>query len=132
MADTMIDAAELTEFGRRIAMAQTRAATKVAKAVKKGAQNVKDSIQRDVSESSNAAIRRISVGYEMGTTGTTIYADVSPREGGASELANIAFFGTAKGGGTHEFYGHAERELPALAEYVGDAGVDAIREVAGI
>lgn len=133
MADSVtIDASELTEFGRRIAAAGVRAGVKVAKTVKKGAQNVKEAVEQDVGGSSNKGIAGIRVGYELGTAGTAIHADIAPRTGGASELANIAFFGTAKGGGTHRFYEHAEQELPVLADYVADAGVDAVREVTGL
>ena len=124
MSDVTVDASELTAFGRRVAAAHAMASVKVAQAVKKGAQNVKEGVISDLQTSSNYAISRIGIGYEMGSTGTTIYADVSPRDGGASDLANIAFFGTAKGGGTHWFYQFAEQELPTLAEYVGDAADD--------
>ncbi|RSX53941.1 hypothetical protein D2E25_0247 [Bifidobacterium goeldii] len=127
-----IDASELTEFGRHIALAAVHANVKIAKSVKKGAQNVKESVQEDLARSSNSALQRISIGYDMGSIGTQIYADISPREGGASALANIAFFGTAKGGGTHQFYEHAEAEVPVLADYVADAGVEAIGEVIGL
>ena len=132
MSDVTIDASELTAFGRRVAAAHAKASIAVAKAVKKGAQNVKEGITSDLQTSSNYAISRIGIGYEMGSTGTTIYADVSPRDGGASDLANIAFFGTAKGGGTHDFYEHAETELPTLAEYVGDAADDMLIGAIGL
>ena len=131
MSDITIDASELTAFGRRVAAAHAMASVKVAQAVKKGAQNVKEGVISDLQTSSNYAISRIGIGYEMGT-GTTIYADVSPRDGGASDLANIAFFGTAKGGGTHDFYEHAETELPTLAEYVGDAADDMLIGAIGL
>lgn len=132
MSDVTIDASELTAFGRRVAAAHAMASVKVAQAVKKGAQNVKESILEDIAGSGNAGIRKVRVAYEMGSTGTTVYADVSPREGEASELANIAFFGTAKGGGTHDFYEHAETELPPLAEYVGDAADDMLMGAIGL
>lgn len=132
MGEPVWDASELTEFGRRVAAAHAKASVEVAKAVKKGAQNVKDAIRKDVASSGNAAIRRVAVGYELGTTGSSVYADVSPREGGASSLANIAFFGTARGGGTHRFYEHAEEELPALAEYVGQAADDMLIGALGL
>lgn len=132
MDDLIVDAGELTEFGRRIRLAGARAGVKIAKSVRKGAQNVKTAIEEDVGGSSNKGVSRIRVGYELGTTGTTVFADIAPRDGGASNLANIAFFGTAKGGGTHRFYEHAEQELPVLADYVADAGVDAIGEAIGL
>ena len=87
MSDITIDASELTAFGRRVAAAHAMASVKVAQAVKKGAQNVKEGVISDLQTSSNYAISRIGIGYEMGSTGTTIYADVSPRDGGASDLA---------------------------------------------
>ena len=129
MSDITIDASELTAFGRRVAAAHAMASVKVAQAVKKGAQNVKEGVISDLQTSSNYAISRIGIGYEMGST---IYADVSPRDGGASDLANIAFFGTAKGGGTHWFYQFAEQELPTLAEYVGDAADDMLIGAIGL
>lgn len=126
MSALTIDASELTELGRRMALAQTVVRPKLAATVKKAAQNVKTAIEEDVQSSSNAGLRKIGIGYETGRDATGEYADVSPREGGASSLANIAFFGTDRGGGTHEFYGHAEEELPTLADYVADAAGDAL------
>ena len=58
-----------------------------------------------------------------GSAGTHFRRD-RPTKGGAGSLANIAFFGTAKGGGTHRFYEHGEEELPKLAEYVARAAVE--------
>lgn len=126
MSALTIDASELTELGRRMALAQAVVRPKLAATVKKAAQNVKTAIQEDVGASSNAGLRQVRIGYETGSTGTVEYADVSPREGGSSNLANIAFFGTARGGGTHEFYGHAEDELPTFSDYVADAAGDAL------
>lgn len=126
MSALTIDASELTALGRRMALAQTVVRPKLAATVKKAAQNVKTAIESDVGASSNAGLRQVRIGYETGSTGTVEYADVSPREGGSSNLANIAFFGTARGGGTHRFYEHAEDELPTLADYVGDAAGDAL------
>lgn len=126
MSALTIDASELSALGRRMALADTVAHAKLAATVKKAAQNVKTAIESDVGASSNAGLRQVRIGYETGSTGTVEYADVSPREGGSSNLANIAFFGTARGGGTHRFYEHAEDELPTLADYVGDAAGDAL------
>ena len=126
MSALTIDASELSELGRRMALAQAVVKPQLASTVKKAAQNVKTAIESDVGASSNAGLRQVRIGYETGSTGTVEYADVSPREGGSSNLANIAFFGTARGGGTHQFYEHAEDELPTLADYVADAAGDAL------
>ena len=126
MSALTIDASELTELGRRMALAQAVVRPKLAATVKKAAQNVKTAIESDVGASSNAGLRQVRIGYETSSTGTVEYADVSPREGGSSNLANISFFGTARGGGTHRFYEHAEDELPTLADYVADSAGDAL------
>ena len=98
-----VDASQLKAFGTTLAGGATVRRALVSAAVKKGAQNVKESIEGDLKTSRNAAFRRIGIHYTMQTVGATgIAADISP----------------TKGGGTHSFYEHAEDELPALAEQV--------------
>ena len=126
MSDVTVDASELTAFGRRVASAHAKASIAVAKAVKKGAQNVKTSIRDDLNGSGNAAFRRIPITYTVSEGAGRITAEIGPTKGGAGSLANIAFFGTARGGGTHRFYEHGEEELPKLAEYVARAAVEVV------
>ena len=113
-----IDVSEVTALAGRLAEAPLRKQTLVAAAVKKGAQNIKTAIREDLGSSGNRAFRRIPIRYDLTTSGTTVEADIGPTDEGAGNLANLAFFGTARGGGTHEFYGHGEDELDATAEYV--------------
>lgn len=133
MTGITFDASELTALGCRMARADAVAHTALAATVKKAAQNVKDATQADISSSGNGGIRVVRIKYETGREGNVEYADVGPedtgrtkRKGTGPSVAAIAFFGTAKGGGHHEFYGHAEDELPTLADYVGDAAGDAL------
>lgn len=127
MTATSIDASELAAYGRGLAMNTVKARALVSAAVAKGALNVKNAIQEDVKSSSNPAFRRIGITYELDSNTDGITADIMPREGGASSLANIAFFGTARGGGGHRFYEHADDEMPNLTKYVADAGVEALK-----
>ena len=91
-----------------------------------GEWNVKNSIRDDLKGSGNKAFRRIPITYTVSETPGRITAEIGPTKGGAGSLANIAFFGTAKGGGTHRFYEHGEEELPKLAEYVARAAVEVV------
>ncbi|PLS25967.1 hypothetical protein [Bifidobacterium parmae] len=116
-----IDASQVTAFAARLSKAVGRNHVLVAAAVKRGAQNIKTAVQADVRGSSNRGISRIPIAYEMKEAGTTVEADIAPVSGGAGSLANIAFFGTAKGGGTHRFYEHGEAELETTARYVKEA-----------
>ena len=122
-----IDTSELTALGAELLGGTAKRRAFVSAAVKKGAQNVKDNITADLDTSTYSQFKRIHIGYELQTVGMSgIAADISPDKGGAGGLTNIAFFGTSKGGGTHQFYEHAETELPNLAEYVEKAGTEAL------
>lgn len=109
-----VDTSEVREFAAKLAAAPEKKRRRVAMIVKKGAQNVKNETRADLTSSGNAAFRRIPIAYEMHERGSMVEADVAPTDGGAGDLANLAFFGTAKGGGTHVFYQHARREFPNL------------------
>lgn len=117
----MIDVSQVTALAQKLAAAPLKKRALVAAAIKKGAQNIKEAVTDDLQGSSNGAIARIPIAYEMKDMGVMVEADIGPREGGAGELANIAFFGTSKGGGTHDFYQHGEDELDATAKYVAKA-----------
>ena len=119
-----VDASQLKAFGTTLAGGATVRRALVSAAVKKGAQNVKNSIRDDLKGSGNKAFRSIPITYTMIETPGRISAEIGPTKGGTGSLANIAFFGTAKGGGTHRFYEHGEEELPKLAEYVARAAVE--------
>ena len=116
-----IDVGQVNELAERLATVAARKHVLVAAAVKHGAQNIKDSVQSDLQSSGNHAIRRIGIAYEMKEKGTVIEVDIGPRKGGASDLANIAFFGTSRGGGHHRFYEHGKDELEPTAKYVREA-----------
>lgn len=123
---SLFDASELTAFGDRLLAKGAARRAAITMAVKKGAQNVKNDLREDLSGSGNKAFRRIPITYEVKATPGRITAEIGPSKGGAGSLANIAFFGTAKGGGTHEFYEHGEAELPKLAEHVAKAAVEVV------
>lgn len=116
-----IDVGQVNELAERLATVAARKHGMVAAAVKHGAQNIKEGVQSDLQSSGNRAIRRIGIAYEMKEKGTVIEADIGPRKGGASDLANIAFFGTSRGGGHHRFYEHGVDELEPTAKYVREA-----------
>lgn len=123
----LFDASRLTAFGDALLAKGVARRALISASVKKGAQNVKNSIRDDLNGSGNAAFRRIPITYTVSEDAGRITAEIGPTKGGAGSLANIAFFGTARGGGTHRFYEHGEEELPKLAEYVASAAVAAAR-----
>lgn len=135
MTGITFDASELTELGRRLAKAEAVSHLALAASVKKGAQKIKEATQTDISSSGNRGIRQVRIRYETGQDGRNVeYADIGPEDTGRTKkkstgpsVAAIAFYGTARGGGTHqEPYKYAADELPTLADYVGDAAGDAL------
>lgn len=116
-----IDVSQVEDLAKTLAAVPLRNQTLVAAAVKHGAQNIKQSVSEDLQSSSNHAIRRIRIRYDMKERGPVVEADIGPEQGGASSLANIAFFGTSRGGGSHRFYEHGEDELEPTARYVREA-----------
>lgn len=120
----LFDASQLTTFGDVLLAKGVARRALIFASVKKGAQNVKNSIRDDLKGSGNKAFRSIPVTYTVRETPGRITAEIGSTKGGAGSLANIAFFGTARGGGTHRFYEHGEEELPKLAEYVARAAVE--------
>ena len=110
----IVDTSEVKAFAAKLQAAPERKRRRVSMIVKKAAQNVKTDTRADLTSSGNAAFRHIPISYEMQDRGSVVEADVAPDDGGAGNLANLAFFGTAKGGGTHDFYQHARTEFPNL------------------
>lgn len=116
-----IDISQVKDLSKALAAVPLRNQTLVAAAVKHGAQNIKESVSEDLQSSSNHAFRRIRIHYDMQERGPVVEADIGPEQGGASSLANLAFFGTSRGGGHHRFYEHGADELEPTARYVREA-----------
>ena len=116
-----IDVSQVKDLAKGLAAVPLRSQALVAAAVKHGAQNIKQSVSEDLQSSRNHAIRRIRIHYDMQERGPVVEADIGPEQGGASSLANLAFFGTSRGGGSHRFYEHGEDELEPTARYVREA-----------
>lgn len=117
----IVDTSEVTAFAAKLQATPERKQRKITMIVKKAAQNVKTDTRADLQSSSNRGIRRVQIAYEMKREGVVVEADVAPIDTGATKkkstppsVAAIAFFGTARGGGTHDFYKHARREFPNL------------------
>mgnify|MGYP000116914749 CR=1 FL=1 len=93
----LFDASQLTTFGDVLLAKGVARRALISASVKKGAQNVKNSIRDDLKGSGNKAFRSIPITYTVSETPGRITAEIGPTKGGAGSLANIAFFGTARG-----------------------------------
>ena len=113
-----IDKADLSRWVTKCESANAASHAKIVAAINHGALNVKNAIREDVKTSKFKQFRRISTRYEMKDHGTVIEAAIHPTDTGPSDLSNLAFFGTSKGGGTHKFYEHGVDEWETTSNYV--------------
>lgn len=118
----MSDASQVVAFASKLKLAPSKKRVKVLATTKKAAVNIKKSVQADLRGSSNPGIRSIPIEFDepflSAPMQVTVEIGPSVKAGG---LANIAFFGTSKGGGTHRFYEHVEDELDTWKRYMTEA-----------
>lgn len=118
----MSDVSQLRAFAARLSMASSAIDPKIVATTNKAAMNIKKAVMADLHGSSSPGMRRIPIEYSqtfLRAPGEyTVQVGPSAKVGG---LANIAFFGTSRGGGSHKFYEHADAEAPNWAKYVGEA-----------
>lgn len=104
MAQVLIDASEVATFAADLTGVPSALSRHAIPVLKRFAQDVKTDVQADFRSSSNRGLQKIAnhVRYDEITAGADGYeTELGVDKGDAGNLANIAVFGTAKGGGTH-------------------------------
>ena len=100
MSGIEIDTSEV----RRVAADATRMPGELSRwlrpAVSRGALNIKRAMQHDLEASGNAGIRHVarSISYDITDGDHAIEAEIGPDKPSGA-LANVAYFGTSRGGG---------------------------------
>lgn len=74
----LFDASQLTAFGDALLAKGVARRALISASVKKGAQNVKNSIRDDLNGSGNAAFRRIPITYTVSEGAGRITAEIGP------------------------------------------------------
>lgn len=126
MSGIEIDTSEV----RQIAADATRLPGELSRwlrpAVSRGALNIKRAMQADLEQSGNAGIRAVarSISYDLIDGDHTIEAEIGPAKPSGA-LANIAYFGTSRGGGhtrdpIEPLNEEAEAFQKAVADIVGE------------
>ena len=105
MAGMSIDDSELRAFAVDLTRAGAGAAAAVRPVVSKGALNIKNQLVEEMSASRSFGALAPSITYDLDDDGLGAEIGPTKRSGGAgtSNLgfgANIAYFGTSRGGGT--------------------------------
>lgn len=123
MASISIDTSEVRALVADMSGVDARLRPDVAAVVKKGATNIKGELTSQM-KSSRHFKGFADIGYDMVDS---FEAEIGPNKGGPGSGANIAYFGTSRGGGTVEDPENAlEREMPAFEEHMADIAERAI------
>lgn len=118
MGGISVDTSELRAYVVKLESAPAESKGALAQVVSKGALNIKEDMQAELRSSGNRGFQYIAstVNYDLVDGGMT--AKIGPDKPSGA-LANIAYFGSYKGGGTREDPVEAlNREAPNFEEYV--------------
>lgn len=99
-----VDTSELRAFTRELADAPNVVEKQVAAVVSKGALNIKRKMREDARASKHFKGFASAINYDIRAGGAFgggfVEAEIGPERGKPGSLANIAYFGTSRGGGT--------------------------------
>lgn len=123
MARISIDTSEVRAAVTDMTGVDSRLRPDVASVVKKGATNIRHDMLEQM-RSSRHFKGFADISYDMVDD---FEAEIGPNKGGPGAGANIAYFGTSRGGGTVEDPEKAlEREMPAFEKHMLDIAERAI------
>lgn len=124
MTNVSVDTHELRAFAADLTRLPGELSRHAIPVVEKGAHNIKKQMQAELDKSSNLGIRKVAatVTYDVARNGDNdIEAEIGPDKDLHGNLANIAYFGTWKGGGhTPDPVGALEAEIPNFEGALGD------------
>ena len=123
-----MDMSEVVSFAAELKGVPSELSRHAIPALKRFAQDVKTDMQKDFRASGNRGFQKIAnqVRYDDITAGAGGYeTEVGVDKGSAGNLANIAVFGTWKGGGTHNHPSfHAMQSYDLFAKALEDAATE--------
>lgn len=95
-----IDVSEVRNLATGLAMIPGTVMRGVQPVVSKGALNIKNQLRQEMSGSTSFKGVTPGISYELRSDASGVEALVGPTKGRPGSLANIAYFGTSRGGGT--------------------------------
>ena len=122
MSDVSVDMSEVRSFAADLTMIPGELSRHAIPVLSKGALNIKNTMRADFQTSGNKGFRYVgsTVNYDLHTDGGELEAEIGPDKPSGA-LANVALFGTWKGGGTVADPQHAlDEEAPRFEQALGD------------
>ena len=114
------DASELRNFAAELGRVEPKVERQVNSVMSKGALNIKNTLREDLRHSRHFKQIAPTISYDIEKSDGAIEAEIGPNKHyRAARLANIAYFGTSRGGGkTADFDNGLRKELPNLTEHL--------------
>lgn len=116
-----IDASEVREFASGLLRGLDSVPREAHRVIERGALAIKNDLTGEASRSRHFRIAR-HISYDLRPGYLTSEAEIGPEKVGAGNLANIAYFGGANGGGgtIPDPEGALDREAPNIERYLAD------------
>lgn len=121
-----IDTSELQAFAVHLRDAGRITARQTRGVVSKGALNIKNQLQAEMKRSRHFAVVAPAITYDLREVGAFgggfVEAEIGPERGAPGSLANVAYFGTGRGGGNTvpDPEGALMAEAPNVESYLAD------------
>lgn len=114
------DASELRNLSVDLGRSGAKAMKGVEKVVFKGALNVKKGMTEELQSSRHFRSIAKSVDFDIDARPNGVEAEIGPKQGSGEpgNLANIAYFGTSRGGGTVDFMKPFDDEKPRFEKAI--------------
>ena len=120
-----IDMGELRAFALALEDSGRATEAEVEAVVERGALNIKNQLQEEMRGSGSFGAVARAISYDVSGSsafgGGAVEAEIGPERGSPGSLANIAYFGTYKGGGTvPDPQGAVDAEEPKFIKALSD------------
>lgn len=127
-----VDASEVRAYAAQLTQAPPLVERGVRAVVSRGALNIKNDMNAQLRKSKHFKGIAGSVTYDMRSSsafgGGAIEAEIGPDHAKGGALANVAYFGTSRGGGTVEDPQEAlAREEPNFLDALADLAAEAVQ-----
>ena len=124
MTKIEIDMSEVREFAADMRQVDSRLARHLKPVVEKGAHNIKTQLQEEMRGSRHFAPVARGITYDIVDGGYG--AEIGPVKGSPGSLANIAYFGSSRGGGgtVADPRGALDAEVPRFERSLADVAAD--------
>ena len=114
------DVSQLREFAVQVGQVPHEMRPKLDAVTERAGLNIKKQLQAEARQSKSFGVIASAISYDTTHTRESSGVEVGPVKGSPGSLANIAYFGTSRGGGTvPDPRGALDAEAPRFEEYVG-------------